>query len=57
LFIFFIPRIIVTIFTTLNQQNAQPYFKDLYCNIALNAPICFGPQGTIIRESNQSNIA
>lgn len=55
--LFFIPCIIVTIFTILNQQNSQTCSKDLYCNIALIIPICFGPQGTIERESNQSNIA
>jgi len=29
----------------------------LYYNITLNIATCFGPQGTIIRESNQSNTA
>jgi len=42
------------IFATLQQENAQNHFLDIYNN-TLNIPTCFDPQGTIIRESNQSN--
>jgi len=43
---------------TLNHQNAQTCsLRYLYYSITLNISVCFGPQGTIIRESNQSNMA
>jgi hypothetical protein len=41
---------------TLNQPNAQTYSSDTY-NITLNIPTRFAPQGTIFRDSIQSNAA
>jgi len=32
------------------------FLSYLYYNIAVSIPECFGPQRTIIRESNQRNI-
>jgi hypothetical protein len=40
---------------TLTQQNAQYCSLDIY--ITLNIPTGFDPQGTVIREPNQTNIA
>ena len=31
------------------------FLRYLYYNITINTPICFRPQGTIIRQSNQRN--
>jgi len=33
------------------------FLRYLYYNITLNIPTCFGPQGTIMREPNQSSAA
>ena len=39
------------------KKSENLFLRSLYYNITLNIPTCFGPQQTIIRESNQSNIA
>jgi hypothetical protein len=54
--IFFIPPIINNIFRIINQRKAESFlFRYLYYNITLNISTCFGPQGTIFTESNQTN--
>ena len=39
----------------LNQQSVHYNPLDIYYNITLGIPTCFDPQGTTIREPNQSN--
>ena len=44
-------------FTTLNQQNVQFFFRYLRYNSTLNIGISFDPQGTIVKERIQNNMA
>jgi hypothetical protein len=45
----------ISIFTTLNRNNAQCSFLDTYI-ITLNVATCFNPQGIIIRDQVSNNI-
>jgi len=56
-FILFILCIIDNVFTILNQRNTQTCSVDIYITISHWILLRFGPQGTNIRESNQSNTA
>jgi len=38
-------------------KSTNLFLRYLHYNITLNITTCFGPQGIIIRESNQSNAA
>jgi len=44
-------------FTTQPTKDPNFFLGYLYYNITLNTAMCFGPQGTFIKELNRSNIA
>jgi len=49
--------------TVVKIQDIKPtkytklFLRYLYYNVTLNITTCFGPKGTVSRESNQSNAA